>query len=357
MSAIKTIRTTKAVVVVELKVAAVREVLFPVLRDDWVLVKVKAVAINPTDWKHIDLGAADIGCRIGVDYAGIVEEVGSKVTNFVKGDRITGWTHGQNRVNHESGAFAEYAVAKACVQRKIPDNLSFEEAASLGVAIMTVGQGMYKNLGLPLPTEPTREPFPLLIYGGSTATGMAAIQLAKLSGLTVITTCSPHNFDLLKSLGADAAFDYNSPTCGAEIKELTKNRLTYAFDCTGDGAHVCAYAMSDTEPGTYGGIMPADYEFLKATNPKVHCQDFLRGYDAMGDDYYWIAEEAVSPDPEEMEFYKSFLALTQPLLENGSLKPLPMDLNRHGSGLDGVIKGLDELRKGKVSGVKLVYTI
>lgn len=45
---------------------------------------------------------------------------------------------GRNRVNHESGAFAEYAIAKASVQRKIPDNLSFEEAATLGVAIMTV---------------------------------------------------------------------------------------------------------------------------------------------------------------------------------------------------------------------------
>ncbi|KAJ5708443.1 alcohol dehydrogenase [Penicillium malachiteum] len=326
-------RTTKAVVVVELKVAAVREVLFPVLRDDWVLVKVKAVAVNPTDWKHIDLGAADIGCRIGVDYAGIVEEVGKNVTNFVKGDRITRWTHGQNRVNHESGAFAEYAVAKAS------------------------GQVMYKHLELPLPTEPTKEPFPLFIYAGSTATGMAAIQLAKFSCLTIITTCSPHNFDLVKILGADAVFDYNSPTCGADIKALTKNRLTYAYDCTGDGARICAYAMSDTEPDIYGGIMPVDYEFLKATNPKVHCQDFLRGYDTMGEDYYWIAEEAVSPDPAEMEFYKFFLGLTQPLLENGSIKPLPMDLNRHGSGLDGVLMGLDELRKGKVSGVKLVYTI
>ncbi|KAJ5731440.1 alcohol dehydrogenase [Penicillium malachiteum] len=339
MSVTKSIRTTKAVVVMELKVAAVREVLLPVVRDDWVLVKVKAVAINPTDWKHIDYGAADIGCRVGVDYAGIVEEVGSKVTNFFKGDRITDWTHGQNRADHESGAFAEYAVAKACVQRKIPDNLSFEEAASLKVAIMIIGQGTYKNLDLPLPTEPTKEPFPFLIYGGSTATGMAAIQLAKLSGLVVITTCSPHNFDLMKSLGADA------------------NCLRYAFDCTGDGASVCAYAMSDTEPGIYGDIMPADYDFLKATNPKVHCQDFLRGYDTMGEDYYWLAEEAVSPNPDEMDFYKSFLALTQPLLENGSLKPLPMDLNRHGSGLDGVLKGLDELRKGKVSGVRLVYNI
>lgn len=88
------IATTKAIVVVELKTTAVREVLMPMVRDEWVLVKVKAVALNPTDWKHVAYGAADIGCRVGCDYAGIVEEVGSKVLNFCKGDRITGWIHG-----------------------------------------------------------------------------------------------------------------------------------------------------------------------------------------------------------------------------------------------------------------------
>lgn len=89
-----TAATTKAIVVVQLKTAAVRDVLMPILHDDWVLVKVKAVGINPTDWKHIKYGAADVGCRVGCDYAGVVEEVGSKVSNFAKGDRITGWIHG-----------------------------------------------------------------------------------------------------------------------------------------------------------------------------------------------------------------------------------------------------------------------
>lgn len=89
-----TAATTKAIVVVQLKTAAVRDVLMPILHEDWVLVKVKAVGINPTDWKHIKYGAADVGCRVGCDYAGIVEEVGSKVSNFAKGDRITGWIHG-----------------------------------------------------------------------------------------------------------------------------------------------------------------------------------------------------------------------------------------------------------------------
>lgn len=216
---------------------------------------------------------------------------------------------------------------------------------------------MYQDLQLPLPTEPSKEPFPLLIYGGSTATGMVGIQLAKLSGLTVITTCSPHNFDLVKSLGADAVFGYKSTTCAADIKQLTKNRLTHAWDCTGDGAAICAQAMSDCEPGTYGTIMPADYELLSASNPKVHGRDPVCGYDTNGESYYWLGQTPVTPDPQDMQFYQSFLALTQPLLQNGKIKPLPMAVNRNGSGLEGALKGLEEMEEGKISGEKLVYTI
>lgn len=131
---------------------------------------------------------------------------------------------------------------------------------------------MYKRLKLPLPSAPTAKPFPILIYGGSTATGMVGIQFAKLSGLQVITTCSPHNFELLKSFGADAVFDYKSETCAADIKELTQNRLLHSWDCTGDGASICAAAMSDAEAGVYGTIMPADYEIIPKINPKVKGQ-------------------------------------------------------------------------------------
>ncbi|KAG9250800.1 putative alcohol dehydrogenase [Emericellopsis atlantica] len=316
-----TVQTTKAVVVVELTVkAAVRDVLQPKVRNGWLLARVKAVAINPTDWKHVAWAAADVRCRVGCDYAGVVEEVGANVTNFQPGDRITGWIHGSNRANHEYGAFAELAIAKACVQMKVPDNMSFEEAPSLGVAHMTV--------------------------------------LAKLSGLTVITTSSTRNFDLVKSLGADAAFDYNSPTCGKDIKRFTNNKLLYSWDCTGDGAGICAAAMSDAEPGTYGTIMPADYELLARTNPKVTGQEFMCGYDTQGEFYYWLGDVPVQPDPTEMEFYRMFLELTQRLLESGAIKPPRMSLNKMGGGLEGVAKGLAEMQAGLVlSAEKLVYTI
>lgn len=160
--------------------AEVRTAPVPRLRDDYVLVKVKAIALNPTDWKHIAV-LAEPDCTIGCDFAGIVEEVGSKVTKpWKKGDRIAGFTHGGNAVEKEDGCFAEYCVAKGDLQMKIPDNMTMAEAATLGVGVTTVGQGLCQSLELPLPTQPTSEKTPVLIYGGSTATGSLAIQYAKL---------------------------------------------------------------------------------------------------------------------------------------------------------------------------------
>jgi hypothetical protein len=77
----------------------------------------------------------------------------------------------------------------------------------------------------------------------------------------------------------------------------------------------------------------------------------------MGEFYCWLGQTPVTPNPEDMQFYQSFLALTQPLLENGSIKPLPATVNKNGSGLEGVLKGLEEMELGNVSGEKLVYTI
>jgi NADPH:quinone reductase-like Zn-dependent oxidoreductase len=166
---------------------------------------------------------------------GTVVQVGPKVTkDFKVGDRIAGFTHGVNSVEKEDGCFGEYAIAKADVQCKLPDNISDEDASTLGVGVTTVGQGLYQSLGLPLPgSEKANEP--LLIYGGSTATGSLAIQFAVLSGCQVITTCSPRNFPFVKALGAAEAFDYNDPDCAKKIREYTNDKLTRVFDCISEG--------------------------------------------------------------------------------------------------------------------------
>lgn len=75
--------STKAIVIQKAGLAEIQDVSVPKLRDDYILVKTKAVALNPTDWKHVDY-LADPGARVGCDYAGVVEEVGSKVTTGLK---------------------------------------------------------------------------------------------------------------------------------------------------------------------------------------------------------------------------------------------------------------------------------
>jgi NADPH:quinone reductase-like Zn-dependent oxidoreductase len=156
----------------------------PKLRDGYILVKTEAIALNPTDWKGIRNKSGIDGSGIGVDFAGVVEEVGPKVTkSFQKGDRVAGFVNGSNAAQKEDGAFAEYVVAKEFTTIKIPDTLTFEEAATLGCGVSTVGQGLFEKdygLELALPSEPIKEPEFLLIYGGSTATGTLAIQFAKL---------------------------------------------------------------------------------------------------------------------------------------------------------------------------------
>ena len=150
----------------------------PPLRPTYILIKVAAVALNPTDWKHISF--VSVPATVGCDYAGVVEDVGSEVTlPWKRGDRVCGVVHGSNGTQLEGGAFGEWAVAKGDLQIRIPEKMSFEEAATLGMGVSTVGQGMYQALGLPLPNEPAKEAFPVLIYGGSSAMGAYAIQFAK----------------------------------------------------------------------------------------------------------------------------------------------------------------------------------
>ncbi|CAM1511883.1 Fc.00g093960.m01.CDS01 [Cosmosporella sp. VM-42] len=350
--------TVNAIIVLEEgKEAGVSKAPMPTVREEWILVKTKAVALNPTDWKHVKRGFANAGSRLGCDYAGVVEEVGSKVTDFKKGDRITGFCHGGHRLDHETGAFGEYILAKACAQIKIPEHLSFEQAATIPVSTFTCGLGLYKSLQLPLPGSPPKEPFPILIHGGSTRTGLWAIQFAKASGLTVIATTSPRNFAYLKSLGADAVFDYHTPTCGAEIRSLTQNKLRYAWDCAGGGESICAEALSDVEPSKYGYIAVADAEVLRQTNPLVDGPYFVLAYDILNEPYYFPRTGHVRSSVEEMEFARMFKEVTRELLEKGSIRCIDFTLNKGGSGLEGVIKGMKEMQDGKVSGTKLVYTL
>lgn len=253
------------------------------------------------DWKHIDFISVP-NATVGCDFAGTVVDIGSKVTKSLKpGDRVAGVVHGVSSNSLDNGSFGEYCVAKGDILLKVPDAVSDEQAATLGVGISTIGQGLYQSLELPMPDQPAKEPFPVLIYGArysillSWSNFLVVLRLTSMkqhrnrplcspvgeavsfsippsslspiqqtnpctkantllsnlrSGLTVIGTSSPRNFDLVKSYGADAVFDYSDPeTCAKNIREYTNNSLKYAFDCISEHSspqvrHVLAFSLS-----------------------------------------------------------------------------------------------------------------
>jgi NADPH:quinone reductase-like Zn-dependent oxidoreductase len=259
---------------------------------------------------------------------------------------------------HENGGFASVLVAKGDVQIKTPGNISDEEAATLGISIATVGQGLYRTLQLPLPTEPSTKGEWILIYGGSTATGIFGIQFAKLSGFKVVTTASPHNFDYLKSLGADAVFDYHSPSTGSDIHKLTDDKLKLVWDCVGSGTVMSAEALS-SQGGKYATIIPVADETVKEAqraNPKMDGPHRTLMYTIFGE-YFKKAGTEYPPNADEFEYAKKFWEIARELLEQGKLKTVRPIVNRGGSGLEGVLHGLEELKAGKVSAGKLVYTL
>ncbi|KAG9606090.1 GroES-like protein, partial [Aureobasidium melanogenum] len=338
----------EAIKVAEGGTAELRRVALPRLRNDCIIVKVEAVALNPADWKHIQMAVP--GATVVCDYAGYVVDVGLAVRSpLVKGDRVAGVTHGNNAGNIEDGCFAEYCVAKDGLQMRIPDDMSFEQAATLGLGITTMSQGLYTSLRLPLPTQPAQTPFPILIHGGSTATGSLAIQFAKLSGLTVVTTCSPHNFDYVLSLGADVVYDYRDPACAEKIRNSTQDSLEYVFDCVSEGQSpvLCANSISSR-----GGAI----SFLLLTaSPREDVESRRTiAYSVFGEEFPF-GSLRIPAKSDDFKFGQEFWRLAEVIFREGRAK-----VHRHevrGGGLRGIFGGLQDLRESKVSGMKLVYVI
>jgi NADPH:quinone reductase len=178
-----------------------------------VLVKVKAAGLNPVDYKTATSGNPNWSYPhiLGVDAAGVIEETGDGVSEFQKGDRV--FYHGNLT---KKGGFAEFAVTTAHTVARIPDELSFEDAAALPCAGMTAYQALIRKMNL-------QSGETILIHGGAGGVGGFAIQLAKNIGAKVITTCSPENEEHVKELGADYVIFYKTEDVHARILEITEN--------------------------------------------------------------------------------------------------------------------------------------
>jgi alcohol dehydrogenase len=193
----------------------------PDMGEHDVLVEIHAASINPIDFKIRDgkvkmLLSYKMPLVLGNDFSGKVIQTGSKVSKFQIGDEVYGRPR-KNRI----GTFAEYlSVHEDDVSLK-PENLTFEEAASLPLVGLTSWQAFHEILQL----KPDQK---ILIHAGAGGVGTFAIQLAKEMGVFVATTASEKGFDLVSSLGADRVINYRE-----EKFEEILNEYDAVFDTLG----------------------------------------------------------------------------------------------------------------------------
>ena len=193
-------------------VLKLEEVEKPTVTEDGVLVRVHASSVNPAEFYSmygLYIMRPQSGwtqpkdSRIGTDFAGVVEAVGSKVAHLKVGDEVYGG---------RTGAFAEYVSVVNAVVRK-PVNISFEEAAAIPTAAVTALQGL-RDYGKIKPGDQ------VLINGAAGGVGTFAVQIAKALGAEVTGVTSTKNIEMIRSIGADHVIDYTKD-------DFTKNGKQY----------------------------------------------------------------------------------------------------------------------------------
>lgn len=183
----------------------------PLCGENEILVKVKATALNRADILQREgkypppVGASPI---LGLEISGVIEEIGSRVFKWKKGDKVFGLLPG--------GGYAELAAINENMAMKIPSGISFEEAAAIPEAFLTAFQALIW-LGELKAGEY------VLIHAGASGVGTAAIQLAREVGAKIIITASKEKHKICKDLGADLTIDYKSQNFKEEVLKFTNN--------------------------------------------------------------------------------------------------------------------------------------
>ncbi|KAI3335277.1 GroES-like protein [Ustulina deusta] len=305
-----------------------------------ICVRARAVALNPIDWKNLRFGAMVSAwpAVLGIEGAGVVESVGHGVTSFNPGDEVACFVNG----NQLNGAFQEVFITQEASVVKKPAVLSFEEAAALPIGYLTGAAAVAVGLNVTLPglsnssaiTKPLKS---ILVLGGSSAVGSAAIQLLRLAlpSATIITTSSAAHHNHLKSLGATTCLERSAQQDTAALKAASPGGA--GVDAILDAVGACAET-------------PAVYEAVKSDGPMLYSlvvtrpgivlpaglqSSMVGGYDM------------IKHHPNAMKYLAK-------LVEEGKYK-LPVKVQVVGKGFQAIEGNLDSVMT--VSGTKLVVTM
>ncbi|KAI9658958.1 MAG: hypothetical protein M1821_001918 [Bathelium mastoideum] len=305
---------------------------------DQVVIKVVVSGSNPKDWKVPEWMGTTL--NQGDDIAGTISAVGENVTEFKVGDRVGAF----HEMRTPGGSYAEYALAWAHTTFHIPKTTTYEEAAAIPLAAMTAAVGLYVRLGLPEPWKVGDKDIPLVIYGGSSAVGAYAIQLAQRSKIHPLIVVAgggaPYVETLIDRTKGDTIVDYrkgNQAVVQGIKDELKGKTLEYAFDATsekGSYQNICQVLASN---GHITLVLPNKEDFqIPAT---VHNTLTMVG----------------SVHGEDKDFGHAFFRYIGKGLHDGWFKPHPQEIQK--GGLEGVQGALQKLKDGQASAIKYVFRI
>jgi NADPH:quinone reductase-like Zn-dependent oxidoreductase len=324
----------------------------PVAGPGLVVVRVRAVAVNPVDAivgpvRRLVTPWIRFPTVIGSDVAGEIVSVGDGVTFLRSGDRVVAFAAGQERPRNstEEGGFQLYVSVLARVCARLPDDVSFERAAVLPLGLATAAAGLYEadQLALPVPTGPRQaRDGVVVVWGASTSVGCNAVQLAHASGYDVIATAGPKNHDLVRSLGAECVFDYRDADVDRDIVEAIGGRALLGTMAIGRGSLSHALRIAGRTRGSRR--IASAYP-----DPITRVRSLLARWRGIRVTSIWGGTPVVSPVGPAI--FSDFLPRA---LADGTFRPAPEPRVMPG-GLARIPEALSELRRG-VSAAKIVVS-
>ncbi|OCK73858.1 putative quinone oxidoreductase [Lepidopterella palustris CBS 459.81] len=318
----------------------------PTLAPGEVLIRQRVIAFNLVDVKQRDLGVLVPRWPhvLGIEGAGIIESVGSDVRDLQPGDEVAGVQGGGAHDVSWGGAFQERVAVPAPFVAKKPKNISLKEAASLPVGFITAVSAIVNSLKIPLPflhgtSTEGQPPSSILVLGGSSATGAAAIQLLRKAypSLPILATSSAKHHARLNDLGATSVVDYKSPSVVADIKATSPGAagVDVIIDCVSAGASQTDISdvLDSARSKSYAAII---------TSVPVPVPEGVNKLDVSG----WSIVD--------MQGGMQLIPSLTKLVEEGTYRvPLPVRVVGHG--LEELPNVLDEVKS--VSGEKVVVTL
>ncbi|EGO00360.1 hypothetical protein SERLA73DRAFT_122396 [Serpula lacrymans var. lacrymans S7.3] len=350
----------------------IHDIPIPTPAQDELLIKVNVAGSNPKDWSHITM--LKLSMNSGDDVAGTVEAIGADVTTFKIGDRVAGF----HKMLTPGGAYAEYAIVPAHTAFSIPDNISFEEAATIPLVTLTAGISLFRRQHLTVPWLSKRADSPvapLIVYGASSALGSFAIKLALLSNIhPIIAIGSPsssHLHSLLDEKLGDQIVDHRQGAAGWRqeiVTALGKN------SCSG-GIHALDAISSDQTwvplaqlLGDLAGPEPAVRPLLSVVSGRqTYEENEIPSIVGITYTYVGTAHEgAYRPNMPrqprdavevrgDVEFARALMEYVGRKLATGEFSGHPYEIVP--GGLAGVGVGLNKLKAGEARGKKFVYRI